>query len=143
MPKTIEVNTDAGKVIVKKLPLNDYGKLLKALQKLPEQFGDFINDNSADDLKNPAKIIDKLPSIIATAIPEWCAFISIVDDKSPDFHGEELSLLGNVQILMAALEVNDYQEIMDNIKKLMPPAKQPEPEEAKPVSPATPSSPST
>ncbi len=117
MDKTIEVNTDAGPVVVHKLALNDYAELLKALKKLPQQFGKFIQGNSEEDLRSNEKLFEVLPDIIATALPEYCNVMAIATDKDADFFGR-LDLADNIDVLAAALELNDYNRIVASLKKL-------------------------
>lgn len=125
MNKTIEVQTDAGPVVVRKLALNDYAELLRALKNLPKEFGKYIEGNSADDLKSNEKLFEILPTLIADAIPEFCAVLACVTDKDAAFHGEHLDLADNIEVFAAALELNDYQKIGASIKKIMAPKSAP------------------
>lgn len=117
MDKTITVETDAGPVVVRKLALNDYAELLRALKKLPQQFGKFIQGSSDDELRNNEKLFEVLPDILAVALPEYCAIMAIASDKDADFFGQ-LDLADNIDVLAAALELNDYQRVIASVKKL-------------------------
>jgi len=130
MNKTIEVTTEAGPVVVRKLALNDYAELLRALKKLPQEFGKFIEGNDAEQLKQTDTLYTAIPDIIATAIPEFCAVLATVTDKDAEFIGQ-LDLADAIDILVAALQLNDYGRIIASVKKIM--ALKPQPVEAEVV----------
>lgn len=130
MNKTIEVTTEAGPVVVRKLALNDYAELLRALKKLPQEFGKFIEGNDADKLKETETLYTAIPDIIATAIPEFCAVLATVTDKDAEFIGQ-LDLADAIDILVAALTLNDYGRIIASVKKIW--ALKPQPVEAQVV----------
>jgi hypothetical protein len=138
MEKVVTVETDAGPVQVRKLALYDYAELLRALKKLPQEVGKFIESNSAEDLKNNETLFAVMPGLVADALPEFCAVLSCCTDKDADFHGRELDLADNLEILAAALSLNDYQKIMGAIKKIRAPRTQPV--EAEIVEPSNPPS---
>jgi hypothetical protein len=138
MDKTITVQTDAGPVVVRKLAMYDYADLLRSLKKLPGEFGKFIDGNSAEALNDKATLLAEIPTLIADALPEFCAVLASATDKDADFHGQQLDLADNVEILAAALELNDYKKIQAAIKKITAPGQVPtdqqaaeEPEEPK------------
>lgn len=133
MKKTLTINTEAGPVEVHKLALYDYADLLRALKKLPKEFGKFIEGNSADDLKSNETLFAIMPTLVADALPEFCAVLSCCTDKDAQFHGKELDLADNLEIMAAALSLNDYQRIVGAIKKIMAP--KPQPVEAETVEP--------
>lgn len=130
MKPTITVETENGPVVVKKLALIDYADLLRSLKKLPQEFGKFIEGNSEADLKNNDTVFAALPTIIAEAIPEFAAILASVTDKDSEFI-QELDLADSLDILAAALSLNDYKRIVDSVKKIM--ARKPEPIEAETV----------
>ena len=125
MDKTIEVQTSAGPVVVKKLAMQDYAELLRALKKLPAALGDFIGGNSKEELQDTAKLGEVLPTIIADAVPEFCAVLAVCTDKDAEFHLKELDLADNVDVFAAALQLNDYQRIIAAVKKIMAPSQVP------------------
>ncbi len=139
MDKTIEVQTSAGPVVVKKLAMQDYAELLRALKKLPQQLGDFIGGNSKEELKSTEFLLANLPSIIADALPEFCAVLATASDKDADFHLKELDLADNIEVLSAALQLNDYQRIIAAVKKIMAPRPVPtsQPAAEEPATPQT------
>lgn len=116
--KTITVKTEGGDVIVRKLALEDYAALLRALKKLPVEVGKFVEGNSTDQLKDTNFLLTQLPSIIADAIPEFAEVLAVASDKSKEFHLKELDLADNLEVFAAALELNDYRRIVDTVKKL-------------------------
>ena|SRR5688500_4560449 len=118
MDKTIVVDTELGKVTVRKLALGDYAELLRALKKLPQEIGKVVGDTDAKDLQDTAKIMEFLPTIIADALPEFCDVMAITTDKDSDFI-IKLDLADAVDVFGAALELNDYQRVANSIKKIM------------------------
>lgn len=125
MDKTIEVQTSAGPVIIKKLAMADYADLLRALKKLPTELGKFIEGTSKEDLQNNETLFSALPAIVADALPEFCAVLAVASDKDADFHLTQLDLADNIDCLAAALELNDYKRIAAAIKKIMAPTQVP------------------
>lgn len=125
MDKTIEVQTSAGPVVVKKLAMGDYAELLRAFKKLPGEVAKFMGDNESEDLKNNDTWIIGLPTIIADALPEFCAVLAVASDKDADFHLNELDLADNIDVFAAALELNDYKRVIAAVKKIMAPSKAP------------------
>lgn len=125
MDKTIEVNTSAGPVIVKKLAMQDYAELLRSLKNLPAELGKFIEGTSKEDLQDSGTLLASLPTIIADALPEFCAVLAVTSDKDAEFHLTQLDLADNIDVLAAALELNDYKRIAAAIKKIMAPTSTP------------------
>lgn len=142
MSKTIEVNTSAGPVIVKKLAMQDYAELLRSLKKLPSELGKFIEGTSKEDLQNNETLFSALPAIVADALPEFCAVLAVTSDKDAEFLLQELDLADNIDVLAAALELNDYKRIAAAIKKIMAPTTVPtsQTEAEEPTAPETPKS---
>lgn len=139
MDKTIEVQTSAGPVVVKKLAMQDYAELLRSLKQLPQELGKFIGENSSDQLKDNETLMTQLPAIIANAVPEFCAVLATATDKDATFHLEQLDLADNIDVFAAALELNDYKRIQAAIKKIMAPSQVPtsQPAAEEPAAPQT------
>lgn len=137
MNKTIEVKTSAGPVVVKKLAMGDYAELLRSFEKLPKQLGTFIQGTSKEDLKDNETLFSALPAIVADALPEFCSVLAVTTDKDAKFHMEELDLADNIDVLAAALELNDYKRIGAALKKIMAPSQSPssQPAAEEPASP--------
>lgn len=114
---TITVKTEGGDVVVRKLALGDYAVLLRALKKLPTEFGKFIGENDAKDLQNNEVLFANLPGIIADAIPEFAEVLAVASDKDKDFYlaGD---LADAIDVFGAAMELNDYTRIVATLKKL-------------------------
>lgn len=125
MDKTIEVQTSAGPVVVKKLAMQDYAELLRSLKQLPQELGNFVQGTSKEDLAKNETIFAELPGIVANALPEFCAVLAVTSDKDAEFHLNELDLADNIDVLVAALQLNDYKRIAASIKKIMAPSKVP------------------
>ena len=123
MLKTIEVNTEDGVVIVRKLNLRDFGVLLTKLQQLPKEIGKLLEGD--DKELTTEKLLEVLPQVTGVAWPELINIIALVTDKDSDFIGS-LDLPDSVDVLAAALELNDYKRIVASVKKIMAP-KQPHP----------------
>lgn len=117
--KTITINTEGGDVVVRKLALGDYAALLRALKKLPAELGQFVQGTDKKELQNMDVILAALPTIIADAIPEFCAVLAAATDKEADFFINELDLADGIDVLGAALQLNDYNRIFNSVKKLM------------------------
>lgn len=115
--REIVVNIDDKKVVVKKLAIGKYSELFLALQNLPKHVKDL------DKLDNDS-IVERLPELLASATPDVIEIVSIAVDMPKD-EVEELGLDEVTDIIVAALEVNDYEKIIANIKKIMA-RKQPE-----------------
>ena len=58
--KTITVSTEGGDVVVRKLALAEYAALLRALKKLPSEFGKFIEGNDSEALKDTSTLEGKI-----------------------------------------------------------------------------------
>jgi hypothetical protein len=109
--KTIQIKLDSGKeVAVKKLPLGKYAELLGALDELPKHLNGF-DTKSTDDL------VAQLPKLIAVALPDVIKVVSIATDLTAE-QVAELGLDEVVKIIVALIEVNNYAEVIETIKKL-------------------------
>lgn len=102
---------------MRKLALGDYAALLRALKKLPTEFGKFIEGNDAKDLQSNEVLFANLPTIIADAIPEFAEVLAIASDKDAKFYlaGD---LADAIEVFAAALELNDYTRIVNTLKKV-------------------------
>ncbi len=114
---TITVHTEGGDVVVRKLALGGYAALLRALKKLPQEIGKFVQGNSTEDLQNNEVLYARLPAIIAEAIPEFCEVLAVVSDKDADFFSKG-DLADAVEVFAAAYQLNDYTRITETLKKM-------------------------
>lgn len=111
MKTSIKVKLDNGDIVeLKKLPIKKYSELFLALQELPKVFGDIEGSDSKAMLAN-------LPLILSTATPEVIKIVAIASEKDESYI-ENLGLDEVTDIIAAALEVNNYDKIVSNIKKL-------------------------
>ena len=109
MKKTITVKLEDRTIEIARLPLGRYGELLKALKELPKRIPGLAN-------KSNDAILEELPIIIGEAFPD---FINILTIATP-LTREEVEALGLdevTRIILAVVEVNNYKEVYENIKK--------------------------
>lgn len=117
MKDTIEVQTEVlGVVKVRKLALKEYAGLLKVFTSLFPKFQALVGDNAAD-MKNE-DFIALLPVLIDDAFPELMGLVAGVTDKSAD-EVEKLDLGELIDIVAAALELNNFERVVSSVKKIM------------------------
>jgi len=110
MEKTIKL--EKTEIVVSKLPIGKYAQLLKALQELPKKLGSF------QDLDNK-KLLENLPAIVGDSLGD---FLRIIEVATP-LKMEEVEALGLsevIDILIAIFEVNNYSEVFNKVKKMIP-----------------------
>lgn len=115
-------------VEIKKLPLGKYAELIKSIDKdLPDLFKQF----EGLDMDDNDGMLQKLPDIIANALPQFAQILSIatyyrnekreqVRQLTPEDVMEDVALDEAVDLMMAAWEVNGLQKLADKAKKWMP-----------------------
>lgn len=115
---TISVETELGVVEVRKMALNDYAELLRALDKLPKQIGQIIGDDKVD-FKNmeSAEILTLLPAILADSWSDIVALIAVPTDHDAATLGT-LDGPDAVDVIVAIFELNDFPRIVASVKKL-------------------------
>lgn len=109
MNKTISVKLNDRTIEIARLPLGKYADLLKALKELPKRIPSLAN-------KSNDTILQELPILIGEAFPD---FINILTIASP-LKKEEVEALGLdevTRIILAIVEVNNYAEVYENLKK--------------------------
>lgn len=109
--KTKIINLGEEKLEIKQLPLRRYAELLKAIESLPKSLG------GMDKLNND-QIFEQLPLLIANSLPDLIGILTIATDLKRE-NIEEMSLGEAVKIVIAVIEVNDYREVFEQIKKVM------------------------
>lgn len=115
---TIEVKTGAGAVQVRKLALKDYAEFIRALRKLPGRLAELFK--SGKDVSDMAVIFEELPEVLADGFPDLINLLAVVTDKDQAFfEGDDIDMADAIEIIQAALEVNDYERIVASIKKIM------------------------
>lgn len=106
----IIVNLEGKEVIIKKLPIGRYAELIKQLKKLPKHV------QSLPNLDN-ATIVENLPTIIEESQDDLFGLISVATELKI----EDIKVLGLnevVDLVIAVIEVNQYKEVFEKIKKL-------------------------
>ena len=119
--KTITVETTNGPVVVKKLALREYALMMRAMNKLPQNIGQFLSDTDTKDIKemDMGGFMAVLPSIIGDSLDEFAEILAVATDKDVAFFLESDDLPGTIDVGIAAFELNDYRAIYNSIKKAM------------------------
>lgn len=119
--KTIKVELDNKTVTIEKMPLGKYAEVLTLINQLPEKIGGLENLTSDE-------IFKKLPSIIATSLPEVVNILSVATGLTV----EAVNALGLdevVKLTVGVYEVNNYRDIIERIKKAARPLETGKPKE--------------
>jgi len=95
---------------IKKLPLGRYAELLKALRDLPKKIGNLGELNNEN-------MLQLLPEILVESWPEAIAVMSIATGLEENFLNE-IGLDDAVNICTAVIEVNNYKDVYEKIKKM-------------------------
>lgn len=106
------VNTQSGDVVVRKLKIKEYALVLRELKELPKKLGDFGGG------KTNEQILEVLPEVISTALPEVCRIFALASDKDQAFF-EEMYLDDLVDVFAALYEINDFNKVGDTLKKTL------------------------
>lgn len=114
--KTIKVKLDNKTIEVSKLPIGKYAELLKALKEIPKKI-------SGMESISPEKTLEVLPGLISDSLPEAIHILTIATPMESD-ELYELGLDEIVRICVAVYDVNNYQEVMAQVKKVMAQPKQ-------------------
>lgn len=107
---TIKVKLDTGEVEIKKLPLGRYAELLKAIKELPKSIKSLEG-------KSNDQIFEVLPSLIGESLPDVVNLLTI----ATPFTKEQIEAMGLdevVRVVVAVIEVNNYREVFENLKKV-------------------------
>ncbi|MFA5768366.1 MAG: hypothetical protein WC871_02360 [Bacteroidales bacterium] len=113
MKKHVIVEIDGKKITVEKLALGKYAELLKAIKELPKHINRFQGMESA-------KVIEILPELIGESLPDFLRILAI----ATPLEAEEINELGlddAVKLVLAVVEVNNYQEVYQLAKKALAP----------------------
>lgn len=109
--KSITVKLDDRELEVKKLPLGKYGELLAAVQELPKTLG------GLEGISND-QIFEKLPLLISKSLPDVIGILTIATDLKK----EEIEMMGldeAIKVVVAIIEVNNYRDVFENVKKVL------------------------
>lgn len=113
MKKTTIVDLDGKKITIEKLPLGKYAELLKAIKELPKHVDKFKDLDSAQAL-----VI--LPTLIGESLPDFLRILEIATPLTAE-EINELGLDGAVKLVLAVIEVNNYQQVYQMAKKALAP----------------------
>lgn len=105
-----KVNTDIREVTVYKLPLGKYSQLFKKLNVV------FKHLKDADSIDTSA-FFERLPIILSDATPDVIDILVITTDLKKE-EAEQLGLAEATRIFKALFEINSYDEVFDNLKKM-------------------------
>lgn len=123
MEKQVSIQLISGEtdtVTVRKLALGDYAELLRAVKKLPKEITRFIDDTDTKDLKGLdfKEFVPNLLPMLADGVDELCAVLAVPTDKDAAYFEKQVDLPDALDVLVAALELNDYKRVMAAVKKL-------------------------
>lgn len=116
--KEITVKTELGDVLVHKMPLSDYAKLLRALSTIPQKLGELMGDDT--DIRNmdTGELLMKLPGMLADSWNDVASLLAVPTDKDAAFL-LQLDGADAVDVIDAILELNDFVRIINSIKKVL------------------------
>lgn len=107
--KTQTVKLDNKSIEVAKLPIGKYAELLKALKELPKHVKGLEN-------KQNDEIFALLPNIIGEALPDVIEILTIATPLKKE-EVEQMGLDEVTRVIIAIVEVNNFREVFENIKK--------------------------
>lgn len=116
--KTVTVSTSMGEVVVHKLAFGDLAHALRAFQALPTEVVTFIQGTPEESLKDKTKLMSALLPILADSFEDIAGIIAIATDKDRSFIAKA-ALPDALDIVDAALELNDFSRVVATIKKIM------------------------
>lgn len=107
--KSIKVKLENKTIEVKKLPIGKYIELLKQVEELPKHLSEL--ENLSNDV-----ILQKLPFLFSVALPDIIRILSVATDL-PKEEIEEAGFDEVADLILAVIEVNNYQGVFEKIKK--------------------------
>lgn len=114
----ITVSTELGEVVVRKMALNDYAELLRALDKLPKKVGEIVGNDSLDfKSMETAELLAFIPNLLADSWTDVVALIAVPTDQDAAWLGQ-LDGADAVDVIVAIFELNDFARIVAAVKKL-------------------------
>ena len=108
--KTQTVQLDDLSITIAKLPIGKYADLLKAIKELPKHIKGLEG-------KNNEELLAMLPLIIGEGLPDFIDILTIATPLTKE-QVEALGLDEITRIIVAIIEVNNFKEVFDNIKKV-------------------------
>lgn len=109
--RIITLKFEGKSVEIKKLPLGRYVDLIKAIKLLPKHLPE-LSGLAFDE------VLKKLPGLVEDAYPDFIDILMIATPLTKeDLESDWFGLGEAVDAILAVVEVNNYQEIFDKIKK--------------------------
>jgi hypothetical protein len=106
-------------ITVTRLPIIKYVELLKLLKELPKHLKNADKFTSAD-------FLEQLPNLLAVALPEVLAILSVaINEKLTVAQLETLGVDEITSLSLAVFEANNYTEVFNKIKKVTAQTSQP------------------
>jgi hypothetical protein len=109
--KTLKVKLDNGDIEVAKLPIGKYADLLKAIKELPKHIKGLENQSNE-------AILESLPMLISESLPDFIGILTIATPLTSE-QIEAMGLDEVTRVVLAVVEVNNFREVYDNIKKAL------------------------
>lgn len=116
--KEITVPTSMGDVVVHKLAFGDLAHALRAFQALPKEIVSFIQGTPPEGLQDKTKLMAALLPILADSFEDIAGIIAVATDKDRSAIAK-LDLPDALDVVDAALELNDFTRVVATIKKIM------------------------
>lgn len=106
-------------VIIKKLPLGQYSKILLAMKNMPTSV---MSEFQNLDTKNEEQFI---PVLFGTFAEAWGQVLEIISigsglDKEVIENDPDIGLDGGIDLFVAIYEVNRLDKVMKSVKNLLP-----------------------
>lgn len=115
--KNLIIELDEQTIEVKKLPIGKYAELLRVITELPKQLKELFAEKQ---MITNNDLIERIPSIIATALPDIVNVVVVATEGQ--LKKEEVEAFGLdelTKILLAIIEVNNYSDIYNRVKKAL------------------------
>lgn len=111
MTKSIKVKVEDREIEIKKLPIGRYAELLKSIKELPKHLVGL-------DKLDKETVLEKIPELLGVATPDLVSIIAIATEIEPEVV-LTYGLREITDLLVAIIEVNEYGEVYEKIKKAM------------------------
>ena len=111
MTKSIKVKVEDREIEIKKLPIGRYAELLKSIKELPKHLVGL-------DKLDKETVLEKIPELLGVATPDLVNIIAIATEIEPEVV-LTYGLREITDLLVAIIEVNEYGEVYEKIKKAM------------------------
>lgn len=109
--KTLKVKLDDREIELAKLPIGKYAELLKAIKELPKHIKG-LETQSTDS------IIEMLPALIGESLPDVIDILTIASPLKKE-EIEKMGLDEVTRVILGIVEVNNFKEVYENIKKAL------------------------